>query len=286
MTPSHDIDLDDEAGADEALDLATAGFAMRVLKVICAVTTDLAPEIVRGKRPSDRASVTRKLWFYTLNNWMSAKSIGALSGFNPAHINREVQQLLTWAEANAAFEEYLERFDAFVLSIPEIVGFSEDMVTEMVEEGRKILIFSQFTTMLQLIEDDLSKQKIPFVKLTGQTKKREDVINAFQSGQVPVFLISLKAGGVGLNLTAADTVIHYDPWWNPAAEDQASDRAWRIGQDKPVFVYKLITNQSIEEKIIALQKNKADLAASILSHDKEHQVKLSEEDVLQLFERF
>lgn len=161
-----------------------------------------------------------------------------------------------------------------------------EMVTEMVEEGRKILIFSQFTTMLQLIEDNLNSQKIPFVKLTGQTKKREEVINAFQTGQVPVFLISLKAGGVGLNLTAADTVIHYDPWWNPAAEDQASDRAWRIGQDKPVFVYKLITNQSIEEKIIALQKNKADLAASILSHDKEHQVKLSEEDVLQLFERF
>lgn len=161
-----------------------------------------------------------------------------------------------------------------------------DMVTEMVEEGRKILIFSQFTTMLQLIEDNLNSQKIAFVKLTGQTKKREEVINAFQTGQVPVFLISLKAGGVGLNLTAADTVIHYDPWWNPAAEDQASDRAWRIGQDKPVFVYKLITNQSIEEKIIALQKNKAELAASILSHDKEHQVKLSEEDVLQLFERF
>ena len=161
-----------------------------------------------------------------------------------------------------------------------------EMVTEMVEEGRKILIFSQFTTMLQLIEDNLNSQKIAFVKLTGQTKKREEVINAFQTGQVPVFLISLKAGGVGLNLTAADTVIHYDPWWNPAAEDQASDRAWRIGQDKPVFVYKLITNQSIEEKIIALQKNKAELAASILSHDKEHQVKLSEEDVLQLFERF
>ena len=91
-------------------------------------------------------------------------------------------------------------------------------VTEMVEEGRKILIFSQFTTMLQLIEDGLKSQKIDFVKLTGQTKKREHVIQAFQSGQVPVFLISLKAGGVGLNLTAADTVIHYDPWWNPAAE--------------------------------------------------------------------
>ena len=103
---------------------------------------------------------------------------------------------------------------------------------------------------------------------------------------MPVFLISLKAGGVGLNLTAADTVIHYDPWWNPAAEDQASDRAWRIGQDKPVFVYKLITNQSIEEKIIALQQNKAELAQSILSADHEGEAKLTENDVMKLFEKF
>lgn len=161
-----------------------------------------------------------------------------------------------------------------------------EMVREMVEEGRKILIFSQFTSMLQLIEYRLNTQKIDFVKLTGQTRKREEAINAFQSGQVPVFLISLKAGGVGLNLTAADTVIHYDPWWNPAAEEQASDRAWRIGQDKPVFVYKLITNQSIEEKILVLQKNKAQLAQSILSHDQESDIKLSEQDIMNLFERF
>ncbi|MFM6906715.1 MAG: SNF2-related protein [Acinetobacter tjernbergiae] len=161
-----------------------------------------------------------------------------------------------------------------------------EMVSEMVEEGRKILIFSQFTTMLQLIEDGLKQQKIDFVKLTGKTKKRDEVITVFQSGRVPVFLISLKAGGVGLNLTAADTVIHYDPWWNPAAEDQASDRAWRIGQDKPVFVYKLITNQSIEEKILALQKNKALLTQSILSTDHEGEVKLSEEDVMKLFDGF
>lgn len=87
-------------------------------------------------------------------------------------------------------------------------------------------------------------------------------------------------------MTAADTVIHYDPWWNPAAEDQASDRAWRIGQDKPVFVYKLITNQSIEEKIIALQKNKAELAQSILSTDHEGETKLTENDVMKLFEKF
>lgn len=159
-----------------------------------------------------------------------------------------------------------------------------DMLQDMVEEGRKILIFSQFTTMLQLIEDHLKILKIKHVKLTGQTKKRDEVIHAFQSGDIPVFLISLKAGGVGLNLTAADTVIHYDPWWNPAAEDQASDRAWRIGQDKPVFVYKLITNQSIEEKILTLQKNKANLTKSILSIDHENEVKLTEDDVMKLLD--
>lgn len=97
-------------------------------------------------------------------------------------------------------------------------------------------------------------------KLTGKTRKREEAIEQFQSGVVSVFLISLKTGGVGLNLTTADTVIHYDPWWNPAAEEQASDRAWRIGQDKPVFVYKLITNQSIEQRILQLQEKKAQLA--------------------------
>ncbi len=159
-----------------------------------------------------------------------------------------------------------------------------DMLQDMVEEGRKILIFSQFTTMLQLIEDHLKILKIKHVKLTGQTKKRDEVIHAFQSGDIPVFLISLKAGGVGLNLTAADTVIHYDPLWNPAAEEQASDRAWRIGQDKPVFVYKLITNQSIEEKILTLQKNKANLTKSILSIDHENEVKLTEDDVMKLLD--
>ena len=161
-----------------------------------------------------------------------------------------------------------------------------ETVTDMVAEGRKILIFSQFTSMLALIEQRLQSENIGFSKLTGKTKKRSEAIEAFQSGQVPVFLISLKAGGVGLNLTTADTVIHYDPWWNPAAEDQASDRAWRIGQDKPVFVYKLITNQSIEEKILDMQKNKAELAQSILSTDHEGDVKLSEEELLGLFEKF
>ncbi len=139
-----------------------------------------------------------------------------------------------------------------------------DMLPEMLEEGRRILLFSQFTSMLDLIAQSLDAAGIPYVTLTGNTRDRYTPITAFTQGDVPLFLISLKAGGVGLNLTAADTVIHYDPWWNPAAEEQASDRAHRIGQDKPVFVYKLIAAGSIEERIVALQERKAALAASIL----------------------
>ncbi len=135
-----------------------------------------------------------------------------------------------------------------------------EMLLEMIEEGRKILLFSQFTSMLTIIENQLIKHKISFTKLTGQTRKREEAISAFQDGDAKVFLISLKAGGVGLNLTAADTVIHYDPWWNPAVENQATDRAYRIGQDKPVFVYKLLTENTVEEKILKLQEKKKQLA--------------------------
>jgi hypothetical protein len=122
--------------------------------------------------------------------------------------------------------------------------------------------------MLALIEHELDKAGLPYVTLTGDTTDRETPIRRFQEGEVPIFLISLKAGGVGLNLTAADTVIHYDPWWNPAVENQATDRAHRLGQDKPVFVYKLIVGGSIEEKILALQERKAELAAGILSEDR------------------
>ena len=140
-----------------------------------------------------------------------------------------------------------------------------EMVPEMIEEGRKILIFSQFTKMLALIEDELIERDITYSKLTGQTRKREEAIAQFQEGDASVFLISLKAGGVGLNLTAADTVIHYDPWWNPAAENQATDRAHRIGQDKAVFVYKLITEDTVEDRILAMQERKRALAESIYS---------------------
>ena len=126
------------------------------------------------------------------------------------------------------------------------------------------MLFSQFTSMLELIEVELARKQIGFVKLTGQTRDRETPIREFQEGRVPLFLISLKAGGTGLNLTAADTVIHYDPWWNPAVEEQATARAHRIGQEKPVFVYKLLTEGTVEEKILALQDRKRGLADQLV----------------------
>jgi SNF2 family DNA or RNA helicase len=140
-----------------------------------------------------------------------------------------------------------------------------DMLPEMLAEGRRVLLFSQFTSMLSLIEDELKARNIPWAKLTGQTQKRDEVIDRFTSGQVPLFLISLKAGGVGLNLPQADTVIHFDPWWNPAAENQATDRAHRIGQTQSVWVIKLVAQGTIEERILALQERKAELARELYS---------------------
>lgn len=160
-----------------------------------------------------------------------------------------------------------------------------DMLPEQLEEGRRILVFSQFTRMITLIEEELNARHIGYSKLTGQTKKRDEAIELFKSGTVNVFLISLKAGGVGLNLTEADTVIIYDPWWNPATESQASDRAHRIGQDKPVFVYKLVTENTVEEKILAMQERKRVLANSIYTDGaKEESLSLTADDLTALFE--
>ena len=157
-----------------------------------------------------------------------------------------------------------------------------EMLPELVGEDRRILVFSQFTSMLELIELELVKEKLAYVKLTGDTQNREEVVRRFQDGEVPIFLISLKAGGVGLNLTTADTVIHYAPWWNPAVENQATDRAHRLGQTKNVFVYKLVVAGSIEEKILALQEKKAELAAGILSEDSAGLTKFGEADIAAL----
>ena len=158
------------------------------------------------------------------------------------------------------------------------------MLDELLAEGRSILLFSQFTSMLALIETELEQRGVAYAKLTGTTRDRKKPIELFQSGQVKLFLISLKAGGTGLTLTAADTVIHYDPWWNPAVENQATDRAHRIGQVKPVFVYKLIAKGTLEERIVEMQTKKGALAAGILDGDASAASALDAKDLQALFE--
>jgi superfamily II DNA or RNA helicase len=161
-----------------------------------------------------------------------------------------------------------------------------ELLDGLLGEGRRVLLFSQFTEMLALIEAALIKRGIEHQILTGQTPsgQRSALVKRFQSGRVPVFLISLKAGGVGLNLTAADAVIHYDPWWNPAAEAQATDRAHRIGQDKPVFVYRLICAGTVEQKIQAMQGRKAELARAVLEGGgATTQLRFNETDLAELF---
>ena len=159
-----------------------------------------------------------------------------------------------------------------------------EMLDELMSAGRRVLLFSQFTSMLSLIEPELKARDIAWVEITGATQDRDTPVRRFQDGEVPLFLISLKAGGTALNLTAADTVIHYDPWWNPAVEAQATDRAHRIGQDKPVFVYKLITAGSVEEKIVAMQERKRDLAQGIYGAGGKQAQAFSADDLESLFQ--
>ncbi len=158
-----------------------------------------------------------------------------------------------------------------------------EMLESLVDDGRRILLFSQFTSMLDLIVPELGKRNMAFVELRGDTRDRETPVARFQNGEVPLFLISLKAGGTGLNLTAADTVIHYDPWWNPAVQRQATDRAHRIGQEQHVFVYKLIAEDTVEERILELQDRKAALAATLFDEAASPTVDLDLADIDRLF---
>ena len=146
------------------------------------------------------------------------------------------------------------------------IGWLRATLPTLVAEGRQILVFSQFTRMLRLVEPELQALSLTWLTLTGDTPtaQRGARVAQFQAGAAPIFLVSLKAGGVGLNLTAADTVIHLDPWWNPAVEQQASARAHRIGQARPVTVYRLVAAGSIEERLLALQARKAALADAVL----------------------
>ena len=151
---------------------------------------------------------------------------------------------------------------------------------------KKTLLFSSFTSVLDLIEEECKRRHLNVLKLTGSTSKedRRSYVQRFQSGDVDVFLISLKAGGTGINLTAAEAVIHYDTWWNLSAENQATDRAYRIGQNNRVQVFKLIMKDSVEERMTELQKKKKDLADLFVENNEGSLSKMSTEDLMKLFE--
>ena len=178
----------------------------------------------------------------------------------------------------------MERQDIFQY-VKKVYGI--EIIEDAIKGNHKILLFSGYTSMFPIIQEELEKRNIKYFKLIGSTKvdERIELVNKFNSdSEIKVFLISLKAGGTGLNLTGADIVIHYDPWWNISTENQATDRAYRIGQKNNVQVYKLITKNSIEEKIYELQEKKASLANSMLDTKTSFINKLSKEDIMKLFE--
>ncbi len=161
-----------------------------------------------------------------------------------------------------------------------------ELIKSAIDGGHKILLFSQFTSMLSILEEDLKREKISYYTITGETGKarRLALVDAFNSDDTPLFLISLKAGGTGLNLTSADIVIHYDPWWNVAVQNQATDRAHRIGQTKRVTVYKMICENTIEERIVKLQETKKNIADEIVSTDNMSLSSMSKDDLLELLD--
>jgi SNF2 family DNA or RNA helicase len=157
------------------------------------------------------------------------------------------------------------------------------MLDEALDGGHRVLVFSQFVSMLSILRRDLDSRQIAYCYLDGTTQDRMKVVHEFNTNRsIPVFLISLKAGGSGLNLTGADMVIHYDPWWNPAVEDQATDRAHRIGQKRTVYSVKMITRGTVEEKVLAMQKRKREIIDATLENDEQVMGKLTWDDVREL----
>ncbi len=158
-----------------------------------------------------------------------------------------------------------------------------ELIKESIYAGHKILVFSQFVQMLKLIKERLLEDEIEFEYLDGSTKNRMDVVNSFNDDEnKKVFLLSLKAGGTGLNLTSADIVIHVDPWWNPQIERQATDRAHRMGQEKKVIVYKLITKGTVEEKMLKLQERKKEIFDVIIDSNNNSLSKVTWNDIQEL----
>ncbi|MEM9986343.1 MAG: DEAD/DEAH box helicase, partial [Bacteroidota bacterium] len=218
--------------------------------------------------------------FYEALRRNALSSLAKAEGNNPGEQRMKILAEITRLRQAACHPDLVAPEMALGSSKLKLFG---EVLTELRENGHKALVFSQFVKYLKLIEAYVQAQGVSYQYLDGQTpmKQREKRVEAFQRGQGDVFLISLKAGGVGLNLTAADYVIHLDPWWNPAVEDQASDRAHRIGQQRPVTVYRLVAEQTIEEKIVRLHQRKRDLADSLLEGT-DRGGKLSSEELMAL----
>ncbi len=257
------IERDDDTARKLALQKRIAPFLLRRAKSI--VAADLPPknEMIQLIDMNEEQATLYESIRLSVGN--KIQKILAQKGFAQSHI--EILDALLKLRQACCDPRLVKLVSAQNIAQSAKLEYLLSVLPEMIEEGRKILLFSTFTSMLSLIEPELKKLDIPYVLLTGSTKDRQTPVSRFQNGEVPLFLLSLKAGGTGLNLTAADTVIHYDPWWNPAAENQASDRAHRIGQNKAVFIYKLITRGSVEEKIIHLQQKKQMLLNNIFAND-------------------
>jgi len=262
----------------EALRSAVSPFVLRRMKE--TVATDLPP----------KTEIVRSVELYGDQRELYESIRVAAHGDVRRAIREKGVQGATVAILDALMKLRQVCCDPRLVSVPSARHVKEsakfdlffDVLETQLGQKRRVLVFSQFTRMLDLIANELEERGHKYVELTGATQERQRVVDRFQAGEVDVFLISLKAGGTGLNLTSADTVIHYDPWWNGASQAQATDRAYRIGQTRPVFVYNLIAMSSVEERMLGLQHRKAELASQLLGGTGPR-VPLSELDVDDLF---
>ncbi len=268
-----------DKSALEELQKQIAPFILRRMKK--DVLTELPPK-VESKVITELTGEQKKLYLAYLNEAKGEiEQEIAHRGFHKSHI--KILAVLTRLRQICCHPGmFLENYhnDSGKLQ------YLREMLQDAIQGGHRVLLFSQFTTMLHIIKKLLDDLQIPYFYLDGSTKseKRNEMVHDFNNGQGKVFLISLKAGGTGLNLTGADMVIHYDPWWNPAVEDQAADRAYRIGQKNSVQVIKLITKGTIEEKIFKLQQRKKAMIQSVIKPGETMITKLTEQEVRELFD--
>lgn len=274
------IELGDQAAASD-LKAVIHPFILRRTKA--EVVKDL-PGKIESNKVIDLGPEQRKIYTQVLKE-VRAQVLGELDRVGLAKSQLHILAGLTRLRQAACDPRLLGLGKTFrAEDSAKVVAFRE-LVDEARSGSHRVLVFSQFVTMLRLLEEALIADGVGYEYLDGSTKNRAERIDHFQNDEsVSVFLISLKAGGSGLNLTAADTVIHFDPWWNPAVEDQASDRAHRIGQKRVVTVYRFIAAGTIEEKILALKEKKKELAQAVLSEDQGGAKRLSRADLDDLFQ--